>query len=130
MLMSVSPPNCKGFTLLELVLVLTLAGLLIATAVPNLSKALESFSVARELRQISSQINLFPKKSFLSGRPITLNDSEMKLPDGWEIITDSSIEFSQKGFCNGGWLVLKKYGAEMRRAELKPPLCELRIDDQ
>ena len=96
--------------MLELVLVLTLAGLLIATAVPNLSKALESFSVARELRQISSQINLF-KEIFSLGRPITLNDSEMKLMAGnhHRLLN----EFSQKVLQR--LMVLKKYGAEMRK---------------
>ena len=130
MLMLVSRPDSKGYTFLEAVLVLAIASLTLATVAPNLSKALESFSVTSELREISLQINLFPKKSFLLGRPITLSKREMELPDGWEVETDRSIEYSQKGFCNGGWLVLKKDGSEIRRAELKAPFCELSLYEE
>ena len=124
---SVLRPKIKGYSILELILVLALGSAIIATVAPNLTKTFQSFTISRELREISSQVNLFSKRAFLSGKTISVNQLELELPLGWEVETEKPINFSAKGFCNGGRLVLKKNGSEMLKAELKPPFCELRL---
>ena len=126
---SASPPNSSGFTILEAIIVLALIGAILASVAPNLSNTFTSFSTAAELRKISSQINLLSKRSFLARKEVIISRTTLNLPEGWDVETKAPIFFSQKGFCKGGEILIKKQQETLFTGQLEPPFCELRLYD-
>ena len=124
-----SLPKSDGFTILEAIIVFALVGTILATVAPNLSKTFNSFSTAAELRKIASQINLMSKKSFLARKEVVLGREALNLKEGWDIETKKPIFFSQKGFCSGGEIQIKKDQETLFIGYLEPPFCELRLYD-
>ena len=65
-------PATKGFTLIELTVVLVIAGLLFAVSVPNLSKWSESRDYREAIRQIVSAANSARAQAGRSNRAVDL----------------------------------------------------------
>ena len=66
------PPATKGFTLIELTVVLVIAGLLFAVSVPNLSKWSESRDYREAIRQIVSAANSARAQASRSNKAVDL----------------------------------------------------------
>ena len=66
------PPATKGFTLIELTVVLVIAGLLFAVSVPNFSKWSESRDYREAIRQIVSAANSARVQASRSNKAVDL----------------------------------------------------------
>ena len=120
--------NSRGFTLLELLVVLGLMSLVTAVALPGLVNLYDAMSRNVALDSIGAEINGLGRRAYESGAPITLSKESVNLPEGWQLATDSPIVYSAKGACRGGTLRLMLDGELVRRITLKAPYC--RVGDE
>lgn len=63
-------PRACGFTLLELVVALALAGLLAALAIPATAKAMDAIAYQSTLRDLISDLRATRSKAIIEGRPL------------------------------------------------------------
>ncbi len=141
----------KGYSLVELLVVLALVSILTAIAMPNLVNLYRSFSSALELDGIVSQINALGYVAYESGRPIRLNSAPppgpdpgsifegpararpihakpvLELPPGWSLDAEPALEYAANGVCKGGHLRIFYEGEVKLSVALKAPHCQVSI---
>ena len=107
---------CKrsyGFTLLEILVVLTIVGLLAGVALPQLRKMATSVERSSQRTNIKSAIEGLGYQAFVTGKPISLtakgtppestgSDHPLQLPSGWQIQILRPIRYAINGACSGG----------------------------
>lgn len=95
----------KGFTLLELLVVLALISLLAGMVVPNLQRTIESIERSTQREQIISDIGQLSYRAFTAGMKFELNEEKLGvqlpdgspmllLPEGWTINISKPIGFN------------------------------------
>lgn len=120
----------RGFTLLELMVVLVLMGLLASVVLPRMSKLYDRTQAAFELEDIRLALARIPLQAFtanvryeLTKLPSDTNQSlTISLPDGWTIQAASPVIYQANGICLGGDLVAA-YGDVKYEFALLPPNC-------
>lgn len=127
-----------GFTLLEMLVVMTLVGLLAATVTPRLYKTMERRQVAAERQLLIASIERLGYRSYLDGQSRQLTGSStdnaadypIQLPDGWQLETAKPVEFFSTGICGGGTISLIEPDGSSQRYLLKPPTCKLSLIEE
>lgn len=120
----------KGFTLLELLIVLLVLGLVTGLVLPRMSAIYEGMVVSYEKDDIVSQLNGLHFKTFQQGEnfdlmvyPLPTNSPKLlELPEGWKLQAQQPIRFRSNGACTGGHLTLF-HGEETFVVKLEPPFC-------
>lgn len=129
---------CRGFTLLEMLVVLLLGGLIAALAMPGLTGMVGSLQRSVERAAINDAVQALPLVVREHGRPVTLGSlpSEQAPPVFDELqsalreasarlVVSEDIFISAAGFCPfGGPVVLILQGAE-RHGAMAPPDCRI-----
>lgn len=128
MQMSDSCRNSRGFTLLELLVVMGLMSLVTAVAMPGLVSLYDAIARNIALEGIAVDINQLGRRTYESGVPVTLSSTAIDLPEGWSLKTPKPIVYSAKGVCQGGTLMLIYDGELVRKAKLNPPYCHVGDD--
>lgn len=111
------PLRQYGFTLLEVVIALSIVGLLTAVAVPALAKRLESAFAAADLGQVRASAELLPVRLATLGVEMQLDEKTQArlLPDGkppldlppeWRLQTSQPPRFGRNGSCEAGELLV------------------------
>lgn len=134
----------RGYTLLELLVVLLIFSLLSALVIPRLTAVYHSFQLAFIRDEIIAQIGSLGYQAFQQGQNLKLiryppnaienvdSDEEeieeqpplpLELPDGWQIHTETPIIFQANGVCLGG-TVFVHYQEHIFRLLLEPPFCQ------
>lgn len=119
----------SGFTLLEVLIALSIIGLMTAVAVPALARRLESAFAAADLSQIRSSAELLPVRLATLGMEMRLDAKAQQtiLPDGrapldlppaWALETKSPPYIGRGGSCLSGDLVVIELRTQ-RRWQLK-----------
>lgn len=128
--MSASSPRDKsrGFTLLELVVVLTIMGLAAAMAAPSLFRAIDSWRARDVLDRVGGQINGLPAQARISGRAVMLGGKEaalpFELPPDWTASLPTPWSVRGNGYCEGGDVVLR-HGEREWTLRATAPFCEV-----
>ncbi len=138
--MNHQPIHSKGFTLLELMVVLMILGLVSAVALPNLSQAFDRLQARLAEDRVIEEINRLPERAYLAkSELILLNQTtsrssgsdnpgqqaiKLDLPQGWSIKT-AGIVYRANGICEGGLLSVRFEGEAVWTGELIPPFCQL-----
>ena len=122
---SASCLSIKGFTLLELLVVMGIVAVVSTVAFPGLIRLYESASNKIELDGIVAEINLLGRRSFESGRSYLLTDASQALPKGWALKIPNAIYFSASGTCRGGSIEFLKNDALKLRVKVEPPFCQI-----
>lgn len=120
----------KGFTLLELMVVLVLMGLVAGVVLPRMSKLYDRTQAAFELEDLRLSLARIPLQTFSSNiryelisLPSNVNQSLfISIPDGWVVQADAPIIYQPNGICLGGNLVAS-YGEVSYKFVLLPPNC-------
>ncbi len=122
----------RGFTLMELLVVLVILGLTAGVALPNMVKLYDNFQKNLDWQTVVSEINglrliaFRESESFylhhLSNHPERYN---IALPDNWDYAVENPIFYKSNGACLGGKVRFFFQGELFKVVELFPPRCEL-----
>lgn len=108
----------KGFTLIEVVIALSIIALLSAVAVPAMARRLDAALRATDVAQIMASARLLPARVATLGVEFTLNEarqahplpdgrSALELPPGWSLQTgETPPRFGRGGICMEGELTV------------------------
>ncbi len=118
-----------GYSLLEIIVVITLLGLTAGIVIPRLSNIYNSFQWANERDDVFRRISMLGYSAFKERRNFELKEYPasdsvlpLELPEGWRIKAESPIRYKSNGICLGGKLLLT-HGETSILLNLKPPHC-------
>ena len=114
----------RGFTLLELLVVLVLVGLAAGMVGSRFIELTERLQHRNEWQMLQQRVNGLPLEVQLTGRAMILPGTGLILPSGWQLKANRPVRYLSNGVCLGGQLQLL-YGDEIKRQiELFPPYCQ------
>lgn len=117
----------RGFTLIEMVAVLTLAAVMAGVAVPAMQRWFDSISERAQLTEISIQFQRLASRAALLSETVKLSklnwtsklgdgSTMLSLPDGWLIVNEKPVIFFHSGICEGG--IVELTGPQARKVKL------------
>jgi len=118
----------RGFTLLEMLVVLALIGVMAGLALPNFSRFLESFTNSSRWSGIEREIADLPYQVFSAGVALRLDAATATqrfptIPSDWRVETRAPILYRESGWCEGGRLAIVSAAGERRDYLLVAPAC-------
>lgn len=121
----------RGFTLIEILVVLAVMGLLASIAVPAMQRMAERYEISTQRSQLLAEINGMSYRAYANGKRVVVSDQDSKgsqaliTPPGWRIQTDKPIIYNFNGLCDGGKLVLIAPDNREETLRLEPPRCQV-----
>ena len=120
----------RGFTLLEMIVVLAILGLATALVAPSALRGIDSWRRQAELDALLDQIRALPGKARASGRPIELRDETLKAKDAplqvagdWVLSVPTPWRVAGNGVCDRGEVTIgNAYG--QRTVDVAAPFCD------
>lgn len=104
-------PMGRGFTLLELLIVLALVAMVAAMVAPRLQRTYDAVTRSGERVETLRQIERLPLLARERGRPIDIPaedgvalDAMLALPAGWHVLTIDPLRVEANGLCHGARL--------------------------
>jgi general secretion pathway protein G len=116
-----------GYTLLELLVVVSIIGLMAGLALPRLSGMYDSLKWAGQRDEVFRRIGNLGYEAYMAARDFELDryppekgEGLLTLPEGWKIETEAPVRYGQDGVCFGGVLYLT-YKERRIKVLVKPP---------
>lgn len=126
------PTDQAGFTLLEMLVVLAIAGMLAGITLPNLTKMADRARLSSQRQTILSGVENLGYRSYSNGKSYTLTTLDSTsdappfgIPEGWRLKAESPITFAVNGVCSGGVVVLSGPDQASELLLLRAPLCRI-----
>lgn len=126
-----APEPAGGFTLLELVVVLSIMGLAAALAAPSVTRSVETWQAQAEVDALADQIRGLPARARGLGRSITIDGkileadgSPLRVEPGWTLAARDRWQVRANGYCEGGVLDLGR-GERQWRLRARAPFCDV-----
>lgn len=122
----------RGFTLLEVVVVLALMALALGIVVPRLDVFTDSIAAAHERETIIEGIAALGLTARQNGQVIVFSGQTeplpVQVPQGWSISVADPIRFYSSGACSGGVVILQS-GSRRFMYRLEAPRCRATLVD-
>lgn len=118
----------RGFTLLELLVVLALMGLAAAVAAPRVLTWAESAQQRALLGSVRTHLQEQPSAAFFAGRTqvLTPRPEGWDLPPGWQLYSPQPIVYEANGMTAGGLLELRTGEQVLARWRIEAPAGQVR----
>lgn len=126
----------RGFTLLEVVVVLAIVGLLTGIALPQLQRLARSVEISNQREALLTAVAGLGYRAYASSSPVVLDGSLRRegpsgsqvpsligLPAGWELRVAAPVLYSSNGVCGGGRLTVADPEGRVEHFILRPPHC-------
>jgi prepilin-type N-terminal cleavage/methylation domain-containing protein len=124
-------PRQSGFTLIEILTVLVIAGLLAALAAPPLLRLIGSTERSSQRGLLAGEITSLAYRAWLEGKPYTLGGDAkaatayaLHLSAGWRVECPKPITYAFNGICGGGRLSLLGPDGYREDWRLEGPRCD------
>ena len=129
-------PESRGFTLLELLVVMAVVGLLAGLIAPNLQKLVGSVDRATRRDGLVADIAGLSYRAYSLGQGFELSEANfgqllrdgnpvLAVPSGWRVAVEQPIRFGFNGLCNGGRLTLVSPDSVSEAVLLRAPDCRI-----
>lgn len=129
----------RGFTLLEILVVMAIAGLLAGVVLPQLRTIAQSVEIASQRTEVKSAIESLGYRAYATGKAVTLADIDpdrgrsngasappaIALPTGWQVRAQQPVYYSASGVCSGGKIEIVDPARGREAFRLEPPRCRL-----
>ena len=121
----------KGYTLIELLIVLVIMGMLMGLTTPRLMQMYDSVTFSLERDDVLFQLEGLPFAVYQRGQGFRLleafeteDDSLLSLPEGWRLNENQTtdIVYNAMGFCSGGEATFEKDDRRLV-VQLDAPMC-------
>ncbi len=132
----------RGFTLIEVMVTLTLLGMLVAVVFPNMSRWYAGLQRRQVLAQLQAQLQQLPAVAVFVGRDLSLADIlgaqstlalryRVELPAGWVLKDAGDLRFLRTGQCRAGTATLQIAGQNVNvDVRLRPPMCDISVQER
>lgn len=116
----------RGFTLLELLVVLAIVGLSAGIMVPALSRAVDAAQERAWTQELGAALAALPLKAFQSGQPLQLDAGAVRallpdqLPTDAEITLLEPLRYSAMGMARGGLLRVRTSQGRVHEWRIEP----------
>lgn len=128
-------PAEAGFTLIELVVALTIVGLTLTFVLPRLSEWVDRLELSSAQQRFEESLAGLGSQARRGGRTVFLrsnrpgaekaaDDATIELPRGWDLQAEPPIAFRYDGLCTGGLVRLITPAGE-KSYRLLAPYCRL-----
>jgi prepilin-type N-terminal cleavage/methylation domain-containing protein len=126
----------RGFTLLELLVVMAIVGLMAALVAPNLQQMVGSVDRSTRRDGLIADIAGLSYRAYALGESFELSDAGMGkllqdgnpvlvVPNGWKVSLVKPIQFGFNGLCSGGRLTLRSPDGVVEAMALRAPDCRI-----
>ena len=91
---AVRPPAQRGFTLIELMVTVTVLGVLLSLAVPSFAKLIAGNRITTQTNELISAFNLARSEAVRRGQAIAIrtDDDGIDFGKSWKVFTDSDAD--------------------------------------
>lgn len=132
----------RGFTLIEVMVTLTLLGLLVAVVFPNMSRWYAGLQRRQALAQVRAQLQQLPAVAVFVGQDLSLTEVmgaqatvparyRVALPPGWTLVDAGNLRFLRTGYCRAGTATLTVVAQQVNvYVRLLSPMCDLSMGEQ
>lgn len=121
----------RGFSLLELLIVLALLGLMTALVAPRLQRTYEAIAGSGERAEVRRQLGRLPRLARIAGEPIVVGEGDaaglaavLALPEGWRVTPLAALRVEANGLCHATVVRVEGLG-DAEDLSLSMPTCEV-----
>ena len=111
----------RGFTLIEVMVVILIVGLIASVLSPSMQRMANSIQARVEFLEVKREIQSLSSIAMQKGESADLSD--LKLLEGWSAAGD--VTYQPNGVCLGGNLYISYEEVEFFRQDLEPPFCKI-----